>query len=178
LLGVLEEQISVADRDLWRQWLWAQQAGESPSSTIQRLKIYMVVEGIYGSGFKPSPFMTALSESVGRLTNKRRVRPLMSSKGGVHSLRHASHNNDLYRPAFPCYPQGRLLEIGSIRTYQVPSRVSERRRKVGYFDIAFFFSHFKLAFPLSLEATNQTCAPSIVRLLSVACWTIGLESMS
>ncbi|KAF9568753.1 terpenoid cyclases/Protein prenyltransferase [Agrocybe pediades] len=42
LLGVLEEQIPAQDRDLWKEWLWAQQA-----------------KGSFGSGFRPSPFMTA-----------------------------------------------------------------------------------------------------------------------
>ncbi|KIM43086.1 hypothetical protein M413DRAFT_443899 [Hebeloma cylindrosporum] len=48
LLGVLEEQVSVKDRKSWAQWLWEQHA-----------------RGKYGSGFRPSPFMTAkhLSES-------------------------------------------------------------------------------------------------------------------
>ncbi|KAF8964331.1 terpenoid cyclases/protein prenyltransferase alpha-alpha toroid [Flammula alnicola] len=42
LLGVLEEQVSVQERDSWREWLWEQQT-----------------RGKYGSGFRPSPFMTA-----------------------------------------------------------------------------------------------------------------------
>ncbi|KAF8817049.1 terpenoid cyclases/Protein prenyltransferase [Phlegmacium glaucopus] len=41
LLGVLEEQIPIKDRQLWQEWLWHQQA-----------------RGKYGSGFRPSPFMT------------------------------------------------------------------------------------------------------------------------
>ncbi|KAF9483403.1 terpenoid cyclases/Protein prenyltransferase [Pholiota conissans] len=41
LLGLLNEQISAQDRDSWRAWIWQQQT-----------------HGKYGSGFRPSPFMT------------------------------------------------------------------------------------------------------------------------
>ncbi|KAJ3512226.1 hypothetical protein NLJ89_g3640 [Agrocybe chaxingu] len=42
LLGVLEDCVPLTDRELWRAWLWEQQA-----------------EGKHGTGFRPSPFMTA-----------------------------------------------------------------------------------------------------------------------
>ncbi|CAA7261529.1 unnamed protein product [Cyclocybe aegerita] len=42
LLGVLEDSVPVTDRELWRAWLWEQQAA-----------------GKHGTGFRPSSFMTA-----------------------------------------------------------------------------------------------------------------------
>lgn len=42
LLGVINEKISQADRDAWRSWIWGQQT-----------------RGRYGTGFRPSPFMTS-----------------------------------------------------------------------------------------------------------------------
>ncbi|KJA24010.1 hypothetical protein HYPSUDRAFT_39125 [Hypholoma sublateritium FD-334 SS-4] len=42
LLGIVEEQVSLQERNLWKQWLWEQQT-----------------HGKYGTGFRPSPFMTA-----------------------------------------------------------------------------------------------------------------------
>ncbi|KAG7088839.1 hypothetical protein E1B28_012794 [Marasmius oreades] len=42
LLGVVMDKITQADRDSWRSWIWEQQT-----------------HGQYGTGFRPSPFMTS-----------------------------------------------------------------------------------------------------------------------
>ncbi|KAK1231424.1 geranylgeranyl transferase type-1 subunit beta [Marasmius sp. AFHP31] len=42
LLGVINEKIPEAERDAWRSWIWEQQT-----------------RGGYGTGFRPSPFMTS-----------------------------------------------------------------------------------------------------------------------
>ncbi|KAF8158421.1 terpenoid cyclases/protein prenyltransferase alpha-alpha toroid [Crassisporium funariophilum] len=52
LLGILEEQIPVADRQLWKEWVWEQQA-----------------KGKYGTGFRPSPFMTPQHLSTNPLSD-------------------------------------------------------------------------------------------------------------
>uniref|UniRef100_A0A8H7Y401 Prenyltransferase alpha-alpha toroid domain-containing protein n=2 Tax=Psilocybe cubensis TaxID=181762 RepID=A0A8H7Y401_PSICU len=46
LLGVLDEHVPGSDREEWREWLWGQQTS-----------------GKYGSGFRPSPFMTGQRNS-------------------------------------------------------------------------------------------------------------------
>ncbi|KAI0049451.1 terpenoid cyclases/Protein prenyltransferase [Auriscalpium vulgare] len=38
LTGLIDQKITVTDRDSWREWIWEQQAG-----------------GLYGTGFRPSP---------------------------------------------------------------------------------------------------------------------------
>ena len=59
LLGVLEEEVSLKDRELWRDWIWAQQA----RMCLHSLHCFpgpptRLLEGKHGSGFRPSPFMT------------------------------------------------------------------------------------------------------------------------
>lgn len=60
LLGVIEEQVPASDRQLWREWLWQQQARRSslhiPPWISWRRRVSL--GGKYGSGFRPSPFMT------------------------------------------------------------------------------------------------------------------------
>ncbi|RDB14684.1 Geranylgeranyl transferase type-1 subunit beta [Hypsizygus marmoreus] len=48
LLGVLQEKTTPTDRESWREWVWEQQTS-----------------GQHGSGFKPSPFMTAPPQAPG-----------------------------------------------------------------------------------------------------------------
>ena len=65
LLGVIEEQIPASERQLWREWLWQQQARRLTPAYLPHtdlfdiLCVFFLLGGRYGSGFRPSPFMTA-----------------------------------------------------------------------------------------------------------------------
>jgi len=58
LLGVIEEEISSGDREAWKQWIWAQQARTRSFHYTSLFLTPAVIGGKYGSGFRPSPFMT------------------------------------------------------------------------------------------------------------------------
>ncbi len=65
LLGVLEEEVSLKDREIWRDRIWAQQA----SMCLHSLYCFLcpptrLLEGKHGSGFRPSPFMTGRNSNT------------------------------------------------------------------------------------------------------------------
>lgn len=65
LLGMLKEKTSKTDREVWREWIWEQQTRlfsfpPSASPPLDSSETHSVaIGGRYGTGFKPSSYMTA-----------------------------------------------------------------------------------------------------------------------